>query len=206
MVSKHLRTVKHSWEVCNIWQKISVRKGLNVETVVIATNPPGTIWFLQHLYRAGPRRGRTWDDSCRFKSYKLLSCRFQLFCIKPAGFGKTDRVSKVETVWRTGYFGSAAKKPLEEITSGYLDRRSQNSSGVERKAVNRSELLLDELDEMRGIDSRVAKSNRQEPATSTRRWLWHRKSESRIGIERLANRKLHLKCLELNCRAKWQEP
>ena len=59
----------------------------------------------------------------------------------------TGGPGKVETVWRTGCFGSKAKKPLEEIKSGYSERRSRNSS-VERIVVYRSELLLDELDEM----------------------------------------------------------
>ena len=34
-----------------------------------------------------------------------------------------------------------------------------------------SDLLLAELDETAGIDSRVEESRRREPATSTRRWL-----------------------------------
>ena len=32
--------------------------------------------------------GKMSDDSCRFHSCKLLSCWFQLFCIKLAGLGK----------------------------------------------------------------------------------------------------------------------
>ena len=61
---------------------------------------------------------------------------------------KTSGLCRVGTVWRTECFGSVVKKPLEETTSGYSDRRSRNSSGVERRAV-------DELDKMAGIDSRV---------------------------------------------------
>ena len=53
-------------------------------------------------------------------------------------------------VWQMECFGSVAKKHLEETTSGYSDRRSQNSSGVERRDVYRSELLLGELDETAG--------------------------------------------------------
>ena len=57
---------------------------------------------------------------------------------------------RVGTVWRMECFESVAKKPLEETTSGYSDRRSQNSSGVERRDVYRSELLLGKLDETAG--------------------------------------------------------
>ena len=63
-----------------------------------------------------------------------------------------------------------------------------------------------ELDEMAGINYRVEESRRQKYATSTRRWLWNKKSKPRIGIEKLANRKLHSKRLEPNCRAKRHEP
>ena len=59
---------------------------------------------------------------------------------------------RVGTVWWMECFESVAKKPLEETTSGYSDRRSQNSSGVERRDVYRSELLLGKLDET--MDSR----------------------------------------------------
>ena len=40
-----------------------------------------------------------------------------------------------------------------------------------KKSCIGSDLLLAELDETAGIDSRVEESKRQEPATSTRRWL-----------------------------------
>ena len=48
---------------------------------------------------------------------------------------KTGGPGKVRTVWQTECFGSVVKKTFEEITSRYSDRRSQNSSGVERRDV-----------------------------------------------------------------------
>ena len=48
---------------------------------------------------------------------------------------KTSGPGEVGTVWRTECLGFVVKKTLKEITSGYSDRRSQNSSGVERRAV-----------------------------------------------------------------------
>jgi len=50
---------------------------------------------------------------------------------------KTGGPGDVGTVWQTGCLGSVVKKPLEETTSGYSDRRLRNSSGVERRAGSR---------------------------------------------------------------------
>ena len=57
------------------------------------------------------------------------------------------------------------KNPLEEATSGYSDQRSLNFSGLERRAVYRSDLLLASLDETASIDSRVEESRRGKLAT-----------------------------------------
>jgi len=76
------------------------------------------------------------DDPCRFHYCKLLPCRFQPFCIKPAGSGKHKWARQGRNSMANWMLWiSKIKKPLEDTTSGHWDRRSKNSSGVERRAV-----------------------------------------------------------------------
>jgi hypothetical protein len=82
-----------SRKIHHVRQRVHIRLGNHIEAPKISTRAPATILLLDHVQRAGPRRGRPLDDAVGLQLSEFRLRGLQLLSIKPAKFRGDGRPS-----------------------------------------------------------------------------------------------------------------
>ena len=85
-------------EVLDVWQRIPVHPGDDVEAAVIATGPPGAIFLLHHMKWGRPLAVRVADNACLLQLSKLSFGLGQLVRVQTWSLGRNWPPSRLNGV------------------------------------------------------------------------------------------------------------